>query len=631
MNKPLYLFAFLLLMGCKLLGQVNVLDASTIPEVLKTHAHVIVRESKMEFEVRSFKEARLTVHQVLTALDRAGEPDLFFAEYSDQFRTLAEAEIRVYNASGVLQKKIKKRDLSEQSATGGLVEDGKFYYTKVSSPSFPITVQYDYEIQYASTMNYPDFNIQEPGQAIEFSSYTATLPPGLELRYKSKNVVLNPIVSAAGNSKVYKWEVKNLPSIPNEEGAVSAESRFPRILLSPTRFDMDGNSGDFTTWKSFGEWYSNLLRGTSNLSEERKLFMQSLVKNTTDVREKIRLVYQYLQNNFRYVSIQLGIGGYKPFTADFVDNKKYGDCKALSNYAYACLSAVGIRSYPALINAVYNKEPVDPNFPHNSFNHMILCVPLSPDTVWLECTSRTEDFGVLGSFTENRNALLITENGGVLVSTPKSTATENALDISTSVKLNDDGSGESNSRIKSSGEYKQQLIHYTRDEKKDDQKSFLVNQMGFPQPDEFELKVREASPSENSLKLLLEKVPAFTTGSKMFLNPRMYKMVNGSLPEAEERKLDYYFKNPFQKTDTTVYILPDGFSVETLPKAKSFSFVYGSFNTRYLWDEKQKMITTYGTLVLLQNKIPAAKFKETRKFFNDVENEYNDKIVIKKN
>ncbi len=98
---------------------------------------------------------------------------------------------------------------------------------------------------------------------------------------------------------------------------------------------MDGHEGNLSSWKNFGEWYAALSKGSINLSDETKIFLQNLTKDSKTEKEKIKILYRYLQSNFRYVSIQLGIGGFKPFDANFVDQKKYGDCKALSNYMEA--------------------------------------------------------------------------------------------------------------------------------------------------------------------------------------------------------------------------------------------------------------------------------------------------------
>ena len=184
-----------------------------------------------------------------------------------------------------------------------------------------------------------------------------------------------------------------------------------------------------------------------------------------DDRAKEIIIYNYLKKNFRYVSIQLGIGGFKPTSAEITDERKYGDCKALSNYMMAVLNCLNIKSYVALVNAGPRQEAVDEDFPCNRFNHMIVCIPGEKDSVWLECTSRTTDFGVLGSFTENRNALLITDSiGGVLVPTPRSRPFENAMNTYSTVDLQEDGSGKTKTIFKVSGEYKQDMLAL-RDEK----------------------------------------------------------------------------------------------------------------------------------------------------------------------
>jgi len=610
--------------------QANIYDASTLPDSLLKNAHSVKREETIKFEVKDIDFARLSVHEVFTVLDAEAEDVLFFMKQSDEFRKLDDAEIKVFDAHGNSVNHYKMKEMRTVGTGDGLVIDGQVYYFRVAAPSYPITVEYDYDVKYKGTLNYPDYRIQIPEQAVENSQYTAIVPVNLDLKFKEQHITLPPVMSSSGKNKTYVWQVKNVKSTPYEEGCASYESSYPAILLSPNKFSMDGHEGDLSSWKNFGEWYAKLAKGSINLSDKTKSFLQDMVKDAKSEKEKINILYHYLQSNFRYVSIQLGIGGFKPFDANFVDQKKYGDCKALTNYMEAMLDAVGIVSYPALINAEYDKQPVDPAFPHNSFNHVILCVPDKKDTTWLECTSTATDPGVLGSFTENRNALLVTPNGGVLVATPRSCAAENTFHLNTKVVLNDDASGESESVMESKGEYKEEVIHYLVNEKKDDQKAYLVKRLGFTQPDKFDLTTDQKPDSAKTFfNLKIEKVPEFTAGNKMFLNPRIYKMWNSSLPDDDDRTKSFYFPYPFIKTDTTVYQLPADYTIETLPSSKQEKFQYGSFTTRYSYDEKANTITSVAFLELTKNIIPADRFEETRRFFSDVIKEYSEKIVVK--
>jgi hypothetical protein len=615
----------------EIFSQVNVYDASTIPAILKENAHSVKREEKINFEVKDISNAKLSVHQVFTVLDPEADDVLFFKQITDEFTKLDDAEIRVFDADGKQVNKYKMKDMRSQGIADGLVIDGKAYFLKIKPVSYPITIQYDYVLKYKGILRYPNYFIEDPDQSVESSQYSATVPVDLDLRFKRQYISITPSVVTSDKNKTYSWEVKNLAAIDKEEGAGKYRSLYPAILISPNKFSMSGYDGDFSSWKTFGEWYLQLTKGSLNLSDETKAFLKDLVKEAKTSKEKIAILYNYLQKNFRYVSIQLGIGGFKPWDANFVDKKKYGDCKALANYMQAILDAVGIVSYPALINAEYDQEPVDPDFPENVFNHAILCIPANKDTTWLECTSSTAEPGILGSATENRYALLITENGGVLVPTPKSKASENTLNLNTKVILKEDASGTSESMMKTKGEYREEVLNYVVNEKKDDQKEYLVRRLGFLQPDEFEINTdQKNSVAETSFKLKIEKVPEFTAGSKMFLSPRIYKIISGSLPETKKRMTPFYLPFPFIKTDTTVYQLPENYTVANLPQSWNEQFDYGKFTTKYSYDDKSNTITSVAFLQLSTNVIPADKFEDARKFFNKVIQEYTEKIVIAK-
>jgi hypothetical protein len=630
MKNTLFTISFLLLMVYAF-PQSPTYDLSAVPENIKKNADVIVRSENIQFEIKDIDRAYLTVDKVITIANENGKSELAFREYTNKYIELTEAEIKVYDAAGKAVKKYKMSDMNTVANGDGLIDEGKITYYVVTTANYPITVEYKYELRFKGTLRYPDYSILKSKEGVENSSFTVKVPAELDLRYKEKNIQLKPEITTEDKYKVYKWSVKNMPPVEFEEGSVSFESRYPAIFLAPNRFKLYEYDGDMTSWKKFGNWENDLIKGLDVLPEDRKAFFTALVKNAPNDREKIRLVYQYLQKNFRYVSIQLGIGGYKPFPAVFTDQKKYGDCKGLSFYTHSVLNALGIKSYVALVNAGYNEEPADQDFPCNHFDHMILCVPQKKDTIWLECTSNTNEFAVLGNFTENRNALLITEDGGVLVPTPKSKSSDNAFNSFTRITMEDDASGKSVTALQTTGEYSQDIIQNMLDEKKDDQKKMLVNYYGFKQPDEFSVEKKQTDNNFTTIvNLAIEKIPEFVAGSKMFLSPRLYKIFSVNLPKAENRHNDFYFECPFEKNDTTVFNLPEGYISDALPSEKNIQCAYGTYVARCWYNEKEKAIYSTAKLVLLQYKIPAASYAAVKSFFDDVLKDDTQKIVIKK-
>lgn len=596
-----------------------------IPISLRQNAHAVVQESDEVFEIKSKNKAFYKIHKVITILDEQGKEYLEFVGYSDKFHQLQDVDIRMFDANGVQQKKYVKKDLFSFYAGDGLVTDTKYYVQRFLANSYPVTVQYDYQVKYDGLLHLPSYDIQYPFLSIRQSSFTCIVNEDADVRFSGQNTNLEPVVTKEKGNIVYKWSSSNLPALLYEEGGVSSESSYPKIILAPNQFELDGYAGDMSSWQKFGTWYRDLAKNLDKLPPERIQYLNNLVAPAHNEKEKIKLIYEYLQKNFRYVSIQLGIGGYKPFAASFVDDKKYGDCKALSNYMQACLAAVGIKSYQALINASYNKKPVEDVFPYQGFNHVILCVPGSRDTTWLECTSSTSDFGVLGSFTENRNALLVTEDGGKLIATPRSVSVSNQLHSYSVIKISADGSGMSRTSLQTTGSF--HSAEFITD-KKDDQKNYLTRGLGFLLPDEFEVK--SEGRGKYDITLEMEKIPDFIAGDKMFLNPRLNKMWRNSFPVTNHRTKDFYFEQPFIKTDTTEYFIPPGYKIEALPANKTLSFAAGTFSSSYSVDETKNCIITTARLELKNHIIPASGYESMVKFFTEAGSEFGQKVIIRK-
>lgn len=600
-------------------------DVAGIPEAMKKGANVVVREERQELEIKSISEARFKSHEVYTILNENGKERLHLIEVTDPFHSLEEFSVKMFDASGKLLNKYNKKDLQYVFAGDGLITDTKYNILHLQTSVYPVTVEYSNEILYKGSLQYPSYLLQSPEQSLIHGEYAVSVPADLDIRFKSQNTDIKPEIKTEGNFKRYKWTADLMPALKYEEMAVSQESRYPMIIVIPNKFVLDGVAGDMRTWNDFGKWYGGLAKSTLNLDEEKKAFFRNLVRDAKTDREKAAIIYHYLQENFRYVSIQLGIGGFRPFPAMVTDKNKYGDCKALTNYTQASLGAVGIESYQALINAGQNKMAIDPLVPRNGFNHVILCVPNHKDTFWLECTSNSNDFGVLGSFTENRNALLITEEGGKLVQTPKSVSGENRLSSKSIVTLSPDGSASTEIFISTTGEYKG--IQLTK-EKKDYQKMILFHYFGFPQPDQFEVTDGNQKGAYH-IRMEIEKLPSVMTNGKMFLDPRLYRIWKANLPPAENRTQDLYFPNPFVKSDSTIYKLPVGFKPETLPAAQMLKIKSGTFSTNFSFNETTGELLSVSTLELKNHIVPVAEYAETKAFFDAVAKEFNAKIVVR--
>jgi hypothetical protein len=603
-----------------------------ISDSLKKEANTVYRLDEGIVDVAAPGKYTFIVHQIFTILNSEGDRHLRQVYGFDKFHKIDNIEIKVFNKLGVQVEKYKKKDFSITAAFDGfsLITDDQVMRLQVSAPEYPCTIEVTYTQEVTSFITLPSWFFLPEGVSVEVSRFLIKVPAELDIHYKAKDINITPVITNQNSKKNYLWEINNLTAKRSQPGA-GEFAKNPRLLIAANQFEYDGHRGDMSEWKGMGLWYNDLVKSTNQLSEAYKSQIRNLVSGVDNNVEKIRILYDYLQKNFRYVSIQLGIGGFKPFTADFVHEKKYGDCKALSNYMEACLNAINIKSYSAWINAGAEKSPVDPDFPYDGFNHQILFVPMEKDTIWLECTSSSTDFAHLGNFTENRIALVLTEKGGVLIPTPKSKSYENKFTLTTTVNINEDGSANTDGLMITTGEYKYEQFAISQ-EKKGLQKQYFVNGLGFPNPDELELSFGEKNinPFNTRIKMKIEKINDFMSGSKMFLRPRIYKIWSSKLPSSENRTEDFLFECPFEKTDTTIFKLPAGYAVDALPKEKQIKFEYGSYNTKYLYDDQQKTIIITAKLVLIQYHIPAEQYASAKKFFDEVMTDDLQKIVIKK-
>jgi hypothetical protein len=282
-----------------------------------------------------------------------------------------------------------------------------------------------------------------------------------------------------------------------------------------------------------------------------------------------------------------------------------------------------------MINAGENREPADPAFPNDPFNHVILCVPLKGDTTWLECTSMTQPFGKLGSFTENRYALLVAEDGGKLVRTPKSKDVDNQFNSEVHLTLDADGGAKAQIKILSTGTYRDDYIGLMY-LKTDEQKERVIRMLNMKQPSVFDFNPSKDNDGikEVNINLEYDKFSDITSGDKQFYRPKVFDLWQATVPVVEKRKADYYFETPLLKSCVTTIDLPAGFEVETLPTDQSLKFSYGTYEVKYKYDAAKNQVISTAKFNLTNQVIPAAKYTEMQVYMDAVAKAQNKKLVI---
>ncbi len=624
---------FFLLWLISLWGSSQNYSSSIIADSLKANAHSVVRLYAETYHVQNPGEAIHRIHSVVTVLDERGQKHATIAVGHDKFTKINDMEAIVYDAFGKQVKKMKRGDISDINyiSNASLFEDDKLKVADLKYAMYPYTVEATYEVKTTNLLFYPSWSPQSSaGTSVENSHFEVIVPAEITLNYKLLNGISKPkITDLANGQKSYHWGVQNLPATAPEELAPALANLGPTVYTAPTVFEIQGRKGKMDTWQSLGKFHYELNKDRDVLPENIKQEVQKLVANETDIPKKVKKIYEYLQKNTRYISIQLGIGGWQAFEARTVADKGYGDCKALTNYGRALLKSVGITAYQALIRADGADQFAD--FPTSGFNHVILCVPTPKDTIWLECTSQTKAFGYLGDFTDDRYVLLLTPEGGRLVRTPLYQPADNLQVRTIEIKLEEVGNAIASIQTNYTGLQQDTYSSVLNQLNAEDQKEWLYKHIKIASFEIQSFKLSEQKsliPAVKEQLALLIKQYASKSGNRIFINPNLMNIWRLNLPSNIKRKSAIEWENGFIDTDSVRLILPTGYKAEFVPASTRIESKFGKYEINI--EIKEGEIHYCRRMFMPKGIYPPGFYTEMAGFFKKVTKADKSQLVLVK-
>ncbi len=636
MKSPGWLSCILMLIALGISGQFGLSgtaaaqapDSTLWPEPVD--ALVLLDES--EFRVESYTRAGLRVHRKVLVLNENGREYGKIVVVEGDLYDCKSIHGRVLDAAGNEVYRLKPEDITRSSLSDGSTlasgETAQHFY--LSWNAFPYTIEYDYELEYSTLFLWPDWYPQKDIPVLR-SVYTLVLDTPVEYKTHSIGLEVEPQVLESGRK--IRWELTGIAPRIKEYRMPPEHNIQKALLFAPLVFTLGEYTGSCASWDDFARWYAALAKDRYQLPPEAIAQVQQLIRPEDSPREKVRKIYAFLQNYTRYVAIELGVGGWQPYPASWVYEKKYGDCKDLATFLGGMLRVAGVPAHPVLL-LTRNRGLTLPEFPSNQFNHAILCVPLEGDTLWLDGTVDYVPAGELPYTDEGCNVLVVTENGGKMVRTPVSRAEDNAWVSRVEARLTSLGVFSFSGTVRITGEQaywcRNNILARTGKERK----QWIQGLVDFPNAAFSTYRLINLEEHvEQPLEITFEgRITNFAriTGRRMFVSPAiMNRYPPSAVPEEDDdRQFPVFYRYPFSNVDSVEIRLPIGYRLEAAPEPVELETDFGYFRTGY--DLKGRQLTYLRVLEIRRREIPPEQFGEYREFIRKVCKADNASFVFKK-
>ncbi len=630
----LALVAIFLCVSLKISAQdATILQAIILDSTLTKDANAIIRSEDVVIQINSINSITVKTKRIVTVLNKLGNRHADSYEPYDPDTKIKKVQAIVYNAFGSEIKKFKKKDFHDRSMYDGfsLIGDNRFIYFDHTPISYPYTLVYESEVETKnSAFIEPWFPISNYHVSLESASYKVINPQRISLRTKEKGFEEYPVELLDGDQEI-TYRLVKVPALKKEYMSPPLSKIVPLGKVTLDSFSLVNVQGSAKDWKTMGKWqYNNLVSGRDKLPESTIQNISKLVGGASSTKEKVKIIYEYVQDKTRYISVQLGIGGWMPMLAEDVDRLGYGDCKALTNYTKALLDSQNIESYYTIVYGDSDKRDIDSEFASMQGNHVILNIPENEQDIWLECTSQTTPFGFIAGFTDDRNVLVVKPEGGEIKRTKKYLPDENSLKAKAKVYVKSDKSIVGDIEMISGG------IQYgdryeTKNEPVKDQKLHYKEYWDYI--NNLNISSMQLDDDKDAIEYT-EKLEVSATnyatkaGNRLLIIPNVFNRYTYKMPKYDDRKTPLVISRGFVDEDVYEIHIPEGYSMGTLPEKKVEESDFGSYSYQLeKLNERQLKFTR--KLIIKDGTYPKEKYEEYRQFMSKIRKTDKSKIVLK--
>lgn len=439
--------------------------------------------------------------------------------------------------------------------------------------------------------------------------------------------------------KVYEWKGTDVPKFEFEDSAPPVLSWVPHIAVYIKGYK--DKAGQWTpVTGDLDALYNQYFQLTKDVlvepDDSLKAMTKKIVGNRISANEKARSIYNWVQDNIKYIAFEHGMEGFIPRNSTQVCNKKYGDCKDMAILIVNMCRIAGLKAWPVWIGSRDIPYRYDELATSAADNHMIACVEIDGQKRMLDATGEYQPFQLFTSFIQGKEGLVgIDAKNYEVIKLPVIEANKNAMVDSVSLTIDLEKNRINGNGRLTAAAYRKIDLQYKINGKNDEETKQFNRAFLSKGNNKFILgnvEWKGLQERENNLIANYDfYIENYTRkiGDELYINLILEKpFINQSI-DTLKRKLPISYDNTLMNTNIVVFEIPNGYELKQLPES-----VHNDFDNLFGYDVKYERL---GNKVVCRNSIyidtlvlDIPHFKLWNKMLQELRKIYNQSLTLVK-
>lgn len=454
--------------------------------------------------------------------------------------------------------------------------------------------------------------------------YVVDMPAARTLHWNEKTLaswVRTKVVPGSGRT-VYRFEADDV-------ARVVAEPQMPGWAEVSSVLHLS----TYASWEDVGRYYYGLVKDQLVPNDELKRTVEATLKGVdkNDPAKVVAAIYGFVVTNTRYVALEFGIHGYKPYRVDRILARRFGDCKDKASLIHAMLKVAGVDSRLVLLRMRHLGTLAPEVASLAAFNHAIVYVPKLD--LYLDGTAEFHGSRELASADRVANVLIIEPDApSRFLTTPESAPSDNTTTLTLEVTLKTDGSAQAKGTLMNVGQEAPEVRRGF--ETVATRVSTFEQQMSqsFPGLAATEVTMTDPRALEQPATLGFSiKMPRFAEAGPTML--RFYPFGAGraftqTLAPLAERTHDLVLPGVWTTKLKFSYTMPAGWAAPQLPPDDVVESPFGSLRISVKKDGAKLVVE--GVLVLAKARVAPKEYGAFRAWLMQVDQSFGKKLVVQR-